>query len=351
MYRKLVLLAVLVTLCLIPFGAWVRLTDAGLGCPDWPGCYGQLSPQHAIDDIQRAVTEQGGEHGPVSLGKAWREMAHRYVASGLGLLLLLIAAVAIARRRSLQQSPTLPLLILGVVVVQGLFGKWTVTLLLKPAIVTGHLIGGMTILALLTWLALRQFAAPAHRAPAGALAPGAARANPRGQQSSASLTLGMLLPWARVALGLLALQIVLGGWVSTNYAALACVDLPTCQGSFWPSMNFGDAFHVSRELGKTAVGEALPLDALTAIHWVHRLGAVVVSLALSALIVALLACGARRLAVALASALALQVAIGLGNVIYSLPLPLAVAHNAGAAVLLVVLVVLNFQAYSAARVP
>ena len=338
MYRKLILLAVLVTLCLIPFGAWVRLTDAGLGCPDWPGCYGKLTPTHAIDEISRAVDVQGGEHGPVSLGKAWREMAHRYVASALGFLLLIIAAWAVARRASLKQSPALALVIVGLVILQGMFGKWTVTLLLKPAIVTGHLIGGMTLLALLTWLALRQFGGTVASRTGSWLSP----VDPE--------PLARLLPYARIGLVLLAVQIVLGGWVSTNYAALACTDLPTCQGSWWPSMKMSEGFHIARELGKTATGEGLSLQALTAIHWVHRLGAVVITLWIAGLAWATVRAGALRLGLGLVGGLVLQVVLGLSNVWFGLPLPVAVAHNASAGLLLMVIVVLNFRANLAARI-
>jgi cytochrome c oxidase assembly protein subunit 15 len=338
MYRKLILLAVLVTLCLIPFGAWVRLTDAGLGCPDWPGCYGKLTPTHAIDEISRAVDVQGGEHGPVSLGKAWREMAHRYVASALGFLLLIIAAWAVARRESLKQSPALALVIVGLVILQGMFGKWTVTLLLKPAIVTGHLIGGMTLLALLTWLALRQFGGTVASRTGSWLSP----VDPE--------PLARLLPYARIGLVLLAVQIVLGGWVSTNYAALACTDLPTCQGSWWPSMKLSEGFHIARELGKTATGEGLSLQALTAIHWVHRLGAVVITLWIAGLAWATVRAGALRLGLGLVGGLVLQVVLGLSNVWFGLPLPVAVAHNASAGLLLMVIVVLNFRANLAARI-
>jgi len=338
MYRKLILLAVLVTLCLIPFGAWVRLTDAGLGCPDWPGCYGKLTPTHAIDEISRAVDVQGGEHGPVSLGKAWREMAHRYVASALGFLLLIIAAWAVARRESLKQSPALALVIVGLVILQGMFGKWTVTLLLKPAIVTGHLIGGMTLLALLTWLALRQFGGTVASRTGSWLSP----VDPE--------PLARLLPYARIGLVLLAVQIVLGGWVSTNYAALACTDLPTCQGSWWPSMKMSEGFHIARELGKTATGEGLSLQALTAIHWVHRLGAVVITLWIVGLAWATVRAGALRLGLGLLGGLVLQVVLGLSNVWFGLPLPVAVAHNASAGLLLMVIVVLNFRVNLAARI-
>jgi cytochrome c oxidase assembly protein subunit 15 len=338
MYRKLILLAVVVTLCLISFGAWVRLTDAGLVCPDWPGCYGKLTPTGAIDAISRAVDVQGGEHGPVSLGKAWREMAHRYVASALGFLLLIIAALAVARRDTLKQSPVLALVIVGVVILQGMFGKWTVTLLPKPAIVTGHLIGGMTVLALLTWLALRQFGWQTGAQTRSWLSP----VDPE--------PLAGLLPYARIGLVLLAVQIVLGGWVSTNYAALACTDLPTCQGSWWPTMKMSEGFHVARELGKTATGEGLSLQALTAIHWVHRLGAGVVTLWIAGLALATVRVGAPRLGLALAASLGLQVLLGLSNVWFGLPLPVAVAHNGGAALLLAGIVVLNFRANLAARI-
>ena len=338
MYRKLILLAVLVTLCLIPFGAWVRLTDAGLGCPDWPGCYGKLTPTHALDEISRAVDVQGGEHGPVSLGKAWREMAHRYVASALGFLLLIIAGWAVARRKFLKQSPALALVIVGLVILQGMFGKWTVTLLLKPAIVTGHLIGGMTLLALLTWLALRQYGGAVASRTGSWLSP----VDPE--------PLARLLPYARIGLVLLAAQIVLGGWVSTNYAALACTDLPTCQGSWLPSMKMSEGFHIARELGKTATGEGLSLQALTAIHWVHRLGAVVISLWIVGLAWATVRAGALRLGLGLLGGLVLQVVLGLSNVWFGLPLPVAVAHNASAALLLMVIVVLNFRANLAARI-
>jgi cytochrome c oxidase assembly protein subunit 15 len=333
-FRRLVVLAVLITLFLIPFGAWVRLTDAGLGCPDWPGCYGKLSPEHAATEIARAVTDQGGEHGPVSLGKAWREMAHRYVASALGFLLLIIAFLALRWRVALRQSPWLAVAIVGVVIMQGLFGKWTVTLLLKPAIVTGHLLGGMTLLALLTWLLVRQFG----------LANAARRWVPVDPEPLAALRTG-----ARIGLFLLALQIALGGWVSTNYAALACRDLPTCQGVWLPAMNFSDGFHLLRELGRTAEGAGLSASALTAIHWIHRVGAVVLGLWLLGLAVATIRSGAPRIGMALAVALALQVVLGISNVVFGLPLPVAVAHNAGAAVLLTVLLALNFKVTLAAQ--
>ncbi len=326
-YRRLIAFTTLLTLGLIMLGAWVRLTDAGLGCPDWPGCYGKLSPVQARAEITQAVAEQGGEHGPVSMGKAWREMGHRYVASFLGLLILAIATVAWLRRRQLGQSPGLALSLVGVVVMQGLFGMWTVTLLLKPAVVTLHLAGGMLTYALLVWLWLRQqpVDAPVDPEPLAALARPAA-----------------------AALVLLCAQVLLGGWTSTNYAALACTDLPTCQGRWWPEMNFADAFHVLRELGKTSEGENLPLAALTAIHAMHRIGAVVVLAFLGWLSIRLIrADGGRGLGQAMGLMLLLQFCLGLSNVWFSLPIGVAVAHTGGAAVLIALLVMINFRASQA----
>jgi len=326
-FRRLVALACVVTLGLLMLGAYVRLSDAGLGCPDWPGCYGQLSPAHAQDHIERAVAEQGGEHGPVSLGKAWREMAHRYVATGLGALIVAIAVLAWRRRHALGQSPWLASALVAVVVLQGLFGKWTVTLLLKPAIVTGHLAGGLLTFALLLWLWLRQ--------------------QPRRRYVDAEPVASLWLP-ALLAAVVVVAQILLGGWVSTNYAALACADFPTCQGQWWPDVNFADGFHVVRELGRTGEGEMLPAPALTAIHLGHRIGAFAVLAVVGALAWrAARTQGARAVGTALGAMLALQWALGLSNVWLSLPLPVAVAHNGGAAVLLALVLVINFRALRA----
>lgn len=326
-FRRLVGFTVVLTMCLIMIGAWVRLTDAGLGCPDWPGCYGKLFPSQAKEQIAQAVAEQGGEHGPVSMGKAWREMGHRYVAKILGLLIIGIAIVAWVRRREFQQSPALPVWLVGVVILQGLFGMWTVTLLLKPAIVTGHLLGGMLTFALLLWLWLRQLPQPRYLDAE----PVAALAGP-----------------AAVGLVFVALQIFLGGWTSTNYAALACTDLPTCQGAWWPEMNFRDAFHFFRELGMTGDGQILPVEALTAIHLIHRIGAVVVLVVIGWLGWRVARTdGTGGLGLAILVALAVQWLLGLSNVYFSLPISVAVAHNGGAAVLLGLLVVLNFRAHRA----
>ncbi|MEK9720852.1 MAG: COX15/CtaA family protein [Quisquiliibacterium sp.] len=326
-FSRLVGMAVLITLGLIMLGAWVRLTDAGLGCPDWPGCYGKLTPAMASEQIEKAVWAQGGEHGPVSMGKAWREMAHRYVASGLGLLIIAIAFIAWRRRLELGQSPWLAISLVGVVILQGLFGKWTVTLLLKPAIVTGHLMGGMLTFGLLLWLWLRQ--QPDWR--------------PVDPEPLAELRRPALL-----ALVLVTLQIFLGGWTSTNYAALACTDFPTCQGQWWPPHDFANGFHFFRELGKTGDGQLLSLQALTGIHLVHRVGAVLVLLVVGWLAHRTArAQGGRALGLAIAGMLLLQWSLGLANIWLSLPLPVAVAHNGGAAVLLGLILVLNYRAFRA----
>lgn len=323
-YKRLVAFTTILTFFLIMLGAFVRLTDAGLGCPDWPGCYGKLTPTMAKEEIAAAVAEQGGTHGPVSIPKAWKEMVHRYVATFLGFLIIGIMAMAWAKREQLKQSPALPTVLFFAVCLQGAFGAWTVTMLLKPAIVTGHLIGGMTILALLTWLWLRQ------TSPARTVAP------PR--------DMGGLRLLARVGLVAVAAQIILGGWVSTNYAAVVCTDFPSCQGSMWPNMEFNHAFHIVRELGETPDGQNLNVASLTAIHFIHRIGALVVTGILGLLAFALWRNpGTKPLALKVAGVLTLQIAMGIGNVVFQLPLWLAVAHNGGAALLLVTLILVNYR--------
>lgn len=320
MFRKLLWFAVIYTFVVVVVGAYVRLADAGLGCPDWPGCYGELTPHHAQDDIARAVAEQGGTHGPVSLGKAWKEMFHRYIAGGLGLLILAITVMAWRQRRTLQQSPLPATGLLVLIMLQAALGMWTVTLLLKPVIVTLHLLGGLATLALLAWLALRQQAPPV----------------------IASATRSRLRPWAVVALLVVIAQIALGGWVSTNYAALACVDFPTCHSEWLPQMDFRHGFQLVRELGMTAAGTHLSYDAITAIHWTHRVGALVTLLVVGGFALVLARSpGLARYGIALLCVLLAQVTLGIANVLGGLPLLVAAGHNAGAAILLVTMVVIN----------
>jgi heme a synthase len=320
--RTLVIVTTTVTVALVMLGAYVRLTNAGLGCPDWPGCYGKLSPGLAADQIKAA--EAASPAGHVSLPKAWKEMAHRYLASLVGVMIAAIAWQAWRARRHRYDAHTgmgLPIALVLLVVLQGLFGKWTVTLLLKPAIVTLHLLGGMALVGLLAWLSARQLQLSA--GPPSAL---------RG-----------IRPWALLALLALGLQIALGGWVSTNYAALACTDFPTCHGALLPDMDFDNGFHFLRDLGMTAEGEPLSNEALNAIHWAHRVGALVAFGAVGfAASRASRIRDVRGIAMTLLTLLLLQVALGVTNVLASLPLPVAVAHNGVAALLLVLLVMLNF---------
>lgn len=325
--RTVVYVTTLLTLLLVTLGAYVRLTDAGLGCPDWPGCYGKLSPLHAeaeISDVHSVAPA-----GPVSQPKAWREMLHRYVASLVGAMVLaILIQVVLKRRRGGLESDDpgraigLPIALLGFVILQGLFGKWTVTLLLKPAVVTMHLLGGMLILAMLTWLSARFRRLPTAGRPAEAR---------------------FLRPWAMLGLLLLVAQIALGGWVSANYAALACIDFPMCHAQWVPDMDFANGFQLQRELGMTAEGAPLSNQALNAIHWSHRVGALLVFVYLGGLGYAVSRMhGLRRYGSAIIAALLLQVALGISNVVTMLPLALAVAHNAGAALLLMAVVMLNF---------
>ena len=322
LYRKLIPFALLLAVGVVALGAYVRLSDAGLGCPDWPGCYGKITPHHASAAINEAQAQNPG--GPVTPAKAWKEMAHRYFAGALGLLVLALAVLATRHRLETRGSPALPVALLCVVVFQALLGMWTVTELLKPFIVTAHLLGGMTTVALLVWLWQRE-SGPSLRGMADVRA---------------------LRRWGVLALAAVALQIVLGGWVSTNYAALACQDFPLCHGEWVPAMDFEPAFTPHRELGRDASGNFLSLPALTAIHWTHRLWALG-ALAFAGILAVKLARqrGLCVLGALLGLLLAAQIGMGIANVWLGLPLALAVAHNAGAALLLVTLVVVNFKLF------
>ena len=322
MYRAFVLCAVALTFLVIVVGATVRLEDAGLGCPDWPGCYGKiLGVPDEPHEVARA--EQAFPGKTVDAGRAWKEMFHRYLAGMLGLLILAIAVIAWRKRGETGGSPWLATLLVAVVAFQATLGMWTVTMLLKPAIVNLHLLGGMATLSLLTWLALREFG------PAAA-APDASR----------------IRPWAALGIAVLAAQIALGGWVSANYAALACTDFPTCHGQWLPDMDFRNAFHVMRELGVTAAGAPLSHEALIAIHWSHRTGALVTLVYVGGLALwALWTPALRVVGAAIAALLLVQAGLGIANVLLHLPLSLAAAHNAGAALLLAALVVLNFVVF------
>ena len=319
-YRRLLLAATLLAFAVIALGAYVRLSDAGLGCPDWPGCYGHMLGVPEAGHEQQAAQAAYPDR-PLDAAKAWKEMLHRYLAGTLGLLILAIAGLAWQKAMRQRQSPALPTLLLGVVGLQAMLGMWTVTLLLKPLTVTLHLIGGMTTLSLLVALLLREI-----RPPVAAAAPPGLRL----------LAAGALL----AVIG----QIALGGWVSSNYAALACPDFPQCQGQWRPAMDFAEGFSVHRELGMTAAGAALSGEALTAIHWAHRLGATLVAVMSGGLAWRLLGCGVRRWrgwGWTIVGLLLVQVSLGVANVLLGLPLALAVLHNVGAALLLTATVAVN----------
>jgi cytochrome c oxidase assembly protein subunit 15 len=315
--RALAALTVLIaflTFDLIVFGAFTRLSDSGLGCPDWPGCYGQTSPHAAADQVHAAQLAM--PTGPVTASKAWIEMIHRYLAMAIGVLIAALTVLAWRWRSQLTISPWWPTVTLAWVVVQGLFGRWTVTLKLYPAVVTAHLLGGVLLLALL----VAQFERQRQRA-----------------ESALPMTL-IAAVWA-----LLLVQLLLGGWVSSNYAVLACQGFPTCNGQWWPTMNFGAGFELLRPLGRSANGDALPLDALVAIQFAHRAFAVIVLVAAAALAWRLgrdPASSGRRSGILLAVLLMLQVVSGVSNVVLGWPLVAALAHSGGAAALIALITVL-----------
>ena len=309
-------LALYLTFDLVLVGAFTRLTDSGLGCPDWPGCYGNASPLGAVHQI--AEEQARMPTGPVTHGKAWVEMVHRYLATGTGAVVMALAlATWLLRKRGLPLSPLWPTVTLVGFCIQGAFGALTVTMKLFPAIVTLHLLGALLLLALLTMQAV------AYRHAERGAGPAAIPAGARG--------------WLIAAFVLLWLQVALGGWVSTNYAVLACSEFPTCQGSWWPEMDFRGGFELWRHLGVSGSGEHITFAALTAIHYMHRLMAYAL-FAVLGLLAWQLRGGPLRQAARWIAWLALwQFASGLSNVVLGWPLVAALAHTAGAAALVVVL--------------
>ena len=331
--RALTLITLFFTFDLVVFGAFTRLTDSGLGCPDWPGCYGSASPVGAQLHIEAA--ESAMPTGPVTQSKAWIEMIHRYLATGVGVMILTLAVATWLARREQQRTAKVsgsehilaiwwPLATLVWVCLQGAFGALTVTMKLFPAIVTMHLLGGMVLLALLRAQSVRYSQV----------------------QEQTSLTVLSNASWRLLmgGFGLLWLQISLGGWVSTNYAVLACTDFPGCQGSLWPTMDFSQGFTLWRELGMGQDGSYISFQALTAIHYVHRLAAYVVFVVLLLLAFKLNKVPAlRNHARWLVGLTFLQVATGLGNVVLGWPLLAAVGHTGGAAALVIVVTGLVFS--------
>ena len=303
------------TLVVISVGAWVRLTDAGLGCPDWPGCYGILSTPDTEEELLKA--KELYPDSTIDIGKAWREMFHRYLAGTLGILVFFISYLTLKYAKHVPKIYPISLSIL--IVVQSTMGMLTVTQLVKPTIVTTHLILGMTTAGLLLWNGLQV--------------------QLNHKNTNLDFKLINLIVICTLAL---IFQIILGGWTSTNYAALACTDYPTCHGAMIPPMDFQNAFSIFRELGFTANGESLSLEALHAIQWVHRVGAIILSVYLVIMAISLSAFSSLRFYKnLLLIVLAFQFVIGVANLLLHLPLALATAHNLGAAFLVIILVIIN----------
>ncbi|WP_312548387.1 COX15/CtaA family protein [Massilia sp.] len=327
-YRKLVWVMAFLTFDLIVFGGFTRLTDSGLGCPDWPGCYGAANPFIAHEHI--AAAEALMPTGPVTKVKAWIEMIHRYLAMGIGVLIMALMFQAFRQWKKTKLDafkPAMPVALFLFVCVQGAFGAWTVTLKLQPVIVTIHLLLGMALLAMLVWLGGREDYLMKPPAPVRDLA-----------------RLRSLRTLALVAAVVLVVQIALGGWVSTNYATLACDEFPLCDGKLVPEMDFEHGFTLWRELGKTAAGHYLQFSALVAIHWVHRNFAIIVTVVLG--LAAWRATGEaqlRKTGKMLGAVLLVQLFTGVATVYFDFPLAIAVLHNAGAALLVLTVTMLNYK--------
>ncbi|GAA5443715.1 heme A synthase [Microbulbifer sp. NBRC 101763] len=311
---KVALAGCILAVVVVVLGAFTRLVDAGLGCPDWPGCYGHLTWPDEAHEIQSA--NKAFPDAPVDGSKTWPEMVHRYFA---GILLLVVATLTYLswrspNKRTLKQTN----LLMALIVLQAIFGMWTVTLKLWPQVVTAHLLGGMATLSML-WLLIERM-----------------RKTPIYIPVDKYRALQRLRPLAFLAVLVIVLQIALGGWTSSNYAALACPDFPTCHGEWWPQADFQEGFNITQQIGPNYLGGALESDARTAIHLSHRIGALLVTLVVFTLAILNWRVGLHRWALILSGLLLFQLGLGIANVIMFLPLPIAVAHNAGAALLLLV---------------
>ncbi len=322
--HRLAVVAALLALFVIILGSWVRLSHAGLGCPDWPGCYGQLTWPDAASEIHTAT--QAFPERPVESDKAWREMIHRYLAGILVLLVLAINILAWKRSSRLTRAGhrVIAGFLLALILFQAVLGMWTVTLKLLPIVVMGHLLGGFATFALLAWLAFRSRLK-------GSYAP------PR--------SLRQFKPLLATGLLILILQVSLGGWTSANYSALVCADFPGCQGQLWPETNFVEGFVLWREVGVDYEGGVLDLPARSAIHMAHRIGALITFAMLMFVSIRLFRVTVtQRAAIWLGFLTLTQVALGIMNVVLHLPLANAVAHNGLAAVLMAMLVWLLHRA-------
>lgn len=329
----LALIATVLASLVVGMGAYTRLVHAGLGCPDWPGCYGFLVVPETAEQI--ATAEKLFPDTPVESDKGWAEMIHRYIAGALMLLVLALVFQAIKYRKEPGRPFKLPLFILALIIVQAAFGMWTVTLKLWPQVVTAHLLGGFATFCLLFLLTVRLSGLSWQAIPAKV----------NGLRTLKTLGIAGLL--------VVIMQISLGGWTSSNYAALACPDLPTCQGQWLPPMNFSEGFDVGQSIGPNYLGGQLHAKARTAIHFSHRLGAILTFILLSLLVWKTFKVSRempdehrrslRFMAVVVFLALFVQVCLGLSNIIWSLPLNIAVAHNLGGALLLISMVAYNFR--------
>ncbi len=335
----LCLFATALAVFVVILGAYTRLKDAGLGCPDWPGCYGFLSVPESVEDISQA--EKLYPDSPFEADKAWPEVIHRYFASALGFVILLLTAHAFRLRNNPQQPFKLPLFLLFLVICQGLFGMWTVTLKLWPQVVTLHLLGGFATLSLLWLLCLRL-------------------SNSHWNYDNIDQSQWRRLKlMAQIGLVILVGQIALGGWISSNYAALACPDFPTCQNQWWPAMDFSAGFDAFQSIGPNYLGGVLDAQSRVAIHVSHRIGALITCVFLLYLVINLLRCRVdsqdapkrhkirhrelSKIAVVILLILGIQISLGLSNIFWQIPLSVAVAHNAFGALLLLALVNLNYR--------
>ena len=326
----LTLIACFVAVIVLGMGVFTRLADAGLGCPDWPGCYGHVlwpSEDHEVARANEAFPETPVEHD-----KTWPEMIHRYLASSLGLFTIGILVFSL-RSREPEQPVKLPMFLLAFIILQGMFGMWTVTLKLWPQVVTAPLLGGFTTLSLLWLLTLRLN-------------------NSRWQiPAIAENKLNSIRPLAVIGLLIVVTQIALGGWTTSNYADIACPDFPTCQGAWLPPMNFTDGFNVGQHIGPNYLGGTMDNAARVAIHFSHRVGAIVTAAYLVFLAIKLCGLGlvaAKKLAVVTLLVLVVQISLGISNIVFQFPIDVAVAHNLVGALLLLTQVTITYFVYTAA---
>lgn len=325
---KLSLLAFVLCCGVVALGAFTRLVDAGLGCPDWPGCYGHILWPESAEEI--AAAEKLHPDAPVDTDKTWPEMVHRYFATALGFVIVVLGVMA-WRQRNTSKPLKLPIFLIVLVVLQGLFGMWTVTLKLWPQVVTTHLLGGFATLTLLWIMFLRLYRRERNLLPVNSELP---------------RFLKIIAPTALIAV---VLQIGLGGWTSSNYAALACLDFPTCHGKIVPQMDFTQGFNVAQQIGPNYLGGLMDNHARTAIHFSHRVGALVVTLLLITLIVSMWTTQRallRKLAVMVGAVLIIQLGLGVANVLAALPLAVAVAHNGVGALLLLGVATINYTLFT-----